>query len=300
MVKQLKGAPVAAALQETIKKRVSRLQQAGVIPTLAIVRVGAKPDDIAYETGAKKQCAALDIAVKSFLLAETATQQDLLAVIDTINTDSTIHGCLLLRPLPAHLDEPAICAALNPEKDVDGITASSLSGVFANLPLGFSPCTAQAVMEMLHGYSIDCNGKKAVVIGRSMVIGKPVAMLLLHENATVTICHTKTADMAEIVRAADLVVVAAGKPESFDSTYFRAGQIVVDVGMGWHPQKKKLCGDVCFDEVNPIVAAITPVPGGVGSVTTSVLAAHVVTAAERIIRRTPSGIGQTPYKSHQL
>lgn len=281
MAKLLKSAEVNAALNERILEKSNQLIEEGIKPCLAIVRVGERQDDLSYERGAIKRCDALNVAVKQYLLDVSVTQEELLAVIDEINDDKNIHGCLMFRPLPKHLNEKEICEALDPAKDVDSITAGSLAGVFVNQPLGFSPCTAQAVMEILHHYGIETAGKKAVVIGRSLVIGRPVAMLLMHDNATVTICHTKTVDMPSITKEADIVVAAAGKMETIGAEYFSEGQTVIDVGIGWNDAKGKLCGDVIFDEVEPVVDAITPVPGGVGGVTTSVLVSHVVEAAAR-------------------
>lgn len=281
MAKLLKGAEVASALNEKIKEKADTLSAKGVVPTLAIVRVGNRPDDISYETGAIKCCTALNVEIRQFQLPDTATQEELCSVIQKINKDDSVHGCLMFRPLPEHFNEKEICEALKPDKDVDSITTGSLAGIFVNEPLGFSPCTAQSVMEILRHYNVDCKGKNAVVIGRSLVIGRPVAMLLMHENATVTICHTKTVNLPEIVRRADIVVVCSGKMESIGAECFKEGQIVIDVGISWNEKKGKLCGDVRFDEVEHIVDAITPVPGGVGTVTTSILVSHVVEAAGR-------------------
>ena len=191
-----------------------------------------------------------------------------------------IHGVLLFRPLPRHLDQSVIENALDPEKDVDCMTDGSMSGVFTGKKVGFPPCTPQACMEILDHYGIDCTGKKAVVIGRSLVVGKPAAMMLIKKNATVTICHTKTVDMPSVVKEADIVIVAAGRAGVIDDSYLREGQTVIDVGINVNAEGK-LCGDVDFAKAEPIVEAITPVPGGVGSVTTSVLVGHVVEAAKR-------------------
>lgn len=203
-----------------------------------------------------------------------------MAAVDRVNNDDNIHGVLIFRPLPKHLDEAAVIKALSPEKDVDGITDGSMVGVFAGTNQGFPPCTPWACMEILDHYGIDCTGKKAVVIGRSLVVGKPAAMMLLKKNATVTICHTKTKDMPSVVKEADIVIVAAGRAGIVDDTYLRNGQVVIDVGINVN-EEGKLCGDVDYAKAEPIVEAITPVPGGVGSVTTSVLVGHVVEAAMR-------------------
>ncbi len=230
-----------------------------------------------------KRCETLGVACKKILLPETATQEEVLAAIDQVNKDETIHGVLLFRPLPKHLDQNAIENALDPAKDVDCMTDGSMSGVFTGKNVGFPPCTPQACMEILDHYGIDCTGKKAVVVGRSLVVGKPAAMMLVKKNATVTICHTRTVDMPSVVREADIVIVAAGRAGVVDASYVKPGQTIIDVGINMN-EEGKLCGDVKFDEVEPIVDAITPVPGGVGSVTTSVLVGHVVEAAARTLK----------------
>ena len=190
---------------------------------------------------------------------------------------------LLFRPLPKHLDEDLICNTLAAEKDIDGITDLSSAGVFSGKALGFAPCTPSACMEILDHFGVDCTGKKAVVIGRSLVVGKPAAMMLVKKNATVTICHTRTADLPAVCREADILIAAAGKAGMVGADFVRPGQIVIDVGINWNEQEQKLCGDVDFEAVSPIVEAITPVPGGVGTVTTSVLVGHVVEAAKRTL-----------------
>ena len=197
-----------------------------------------------------------------------------------MNKDDNIHGVLLFRPLPKHLNQTEIENALDPAKDVDCMTDGSMSGVFTGKAVGFPPCTPQACMEILDHYGIDCTGKKAVVIGRSLVVGKPAAMMLIKKNATVTVCHTKTVDMPSVAREADILIVAAGRAGVVTKDYVAQGQTVIDVGINVNAEGK-LCGDVAYAEVEPIVDAITPVPGGVGSVTTSVLVGHVVEAAKR-------------------
>ena len=276
----LSGSPVAAALSESLIQRTNALKEKGVTPTLAIVRVGAREDDLSYERGAMKRCEKIGVAVKNFVLDAEATQEELLAVIDQVNKDDSIHGCLLFRPLPKHMDDETVRAALSPAKDMDGITDGSLAGVFAGTKQGFPPCTAQACMEILAHYGYELKGKRVTVVGRSLVIGKPVAMMLLQKHATVTICHTRTADMPAECRKAEVLVVAAGKAGVVNEDFVSPGQVVIDVGINVNDEGK-LCGDVAYDKVEPVVDAITPVPGGVGSVTTSVLAGHVVEAAER-------------------
>ncbi len=280
MAKQLLGKEVTAALNERIKADVAKLEEKGVKPTLGIIRVGERPDDLSYERGATKRCETLGVACKKYLLPEDVSQEELMKTIDEVNHDDRIHGVLIFRPLPKHIDDAAVVAALAPEKDVDGITDGSMVGVFTSTPKGFPPCTPQACMEILDHYQIDCKGKKAVVVGRSLVVGKPAAMMLLKKNATVTICHTKTVDMPSVVKEAEIVIVAAGRAGVVDDTYLSPGQVVIDVGINVN-EEGKLCGDVAYDKAEPIVEAITPVPGGVGSVTTSVLVGHVVEAAMR-------------------
>ena len=282
MAKLLKGAEVTAALNERIKADVEDLKAKGVNPTLAIVRVGERPDDLSYERGATKRCDTLGVAVEKVLLPEDVTQEELMAAIDRVNNDDRIHGVLIFRPLPKHLDDEAVRRALKPEKDIDGITDGSLVGVFAGTKQGFPPCTPQACMEMLRHYGIDPKGKRAVVIGRSLVVGKPAAMMLLGKHATVTVCHTRTVDMPAVCREAEILIVAAGRAGVVGKEYFAPGQIVIDVGINVNAEGK-LCGDVNFEEAEPVVEAITPVPGGVGTVTTSVLVGHVVEAAKRTL-----------------
>lgn len=276
----LKGADVVAALNEKMISDIEALKTKGVSPTLAILRVGERPDDISYEKNATKRCDAVGVTVKNVLFPADVGQDMLMQSVASLNNDDSVHGVLIFRPLPKHLDESAVCAALRPEKDVDGITEGSLAGVFTGSGKGFAPCTAQACMEILDHYKIDCKGKRAVVIGRSLVVGKPAAIMMLDRHATVTVCHTRTIDMPAIARNAEILIIATGKMESITSDYFAPGQIVIDVGINWNSEKGKLCGDVKFDDAEPIVAAITPVPGGVGTVTTSVLVSHVIEAAK--------------------
>ena len=281
MAKQLLGKEVAAALNKRIADRAAALKEKGIIPTLCILRVGEDPGNIAYERGAVKRCETLGINCKKIILSEEISTEEVLDVIGRLNKDDQIHGVLLLRPLPKHLDQASIENALLPSKDVDCMTDLSISGVFTGKKVGFAPCTPRACMEILDHYGIDCTGKKAVVIGRSMVVGKPAAMMLLKKNATVTICHTRTLDLPSVTREADLLIVCAGRAGVIGAEHVRPGQIIIDVGINMNADGK-LCGDVNYDEAEPIVEAITPVPGGVGSVTTAVLAGHVVEAAERL------------------
>ena len=277
----LKGSEVASAINERTAAAVAELKQKGVTPTLCILRVGERPDDLSYERGALKRADAVGVNVVKKLFSENVTEEELIAAVNEINADPSIHGVLMFRPLPRHINESRVCNALAPEKDVDGITEMSMAGVYAQKPLGYAPCTAQAVTETIDHYGIDLTGKNVTVIGRSLVIGKPVTMMLIKKNATVTVCHTRTRDTAAECRRADVIVAAAGSAGMVKSDFVRDGQIVIDVGINWSEEKGKIVGDVEFDEVEPVVSALTPVPGGVGAVTTSVLMSHVAEAARK-------------------
>ena len=291
MAKLLLGKEVTDALNEKLMERTAALKEQGIIPTLAIIRCGANPSDLSYEKGATKRAELVGVAVKKYELPEDVTKEALMATIDEINGDDSVHGVLMFRPLPKHLkaDQDEICNRLDPKKDVDCMTDLSNAGVFeGRKDLGYAPCTPEACMEILEYYGIDCKGKSAVVIGRSLVVGKPAAMMLMGKNATVTVCHTKTVNTAEVARSADILVSAAGVLGSLTKEYVRPGQVVIDVSINWDPNKVNskggkgaIAGDAVFEEVEPVVEAITPVPGGVGSVTTSVLMKHVVEAAEK-------------------
>ena len=282
MAKLLKGKDVVEALNEKLSKDVEELKAQGITPTLGILRVGERPDDLSYERGALKRCEQVGVEVKVTALPEDISEKEFFDTLDKLNNNITIHGILMFRPLPKHIDGEKARKLLRADKDVDGCTDLSLAGVFTNTNLGFAPCTAEAAMEILKYYGVELSGKKVAVIGRSLVIGRPVAMMLMHENATVTICHTRTVDVPSITKDADIVVVASGQMESVGAEYLREGQTVIDVGISWNDEKSKLCGDVRFDEAEPIVDAITPVPGGVGGVTTSILVKHVVESAQRV------------------
>jgi methylenetetrahydrofolate dehydrogenase (NADP+)/methenyltetrahydrofolate cyclohydrolase len=280
MAKLLDGREVAYALKEVMVYNVDELKEKGIAPTLGIVRVGEKPADLSYERGATNTCSDVGVAVKNYVLPENASQDDLLKVIKEVNEDKSVHGVLLFRPLPKQIDDNVIRAALSPAKDMDGITDGSMAGLYAGSGSGYAPCTAESCIQILDHFDIDVSGKKAVVLGRSTVIGKPVALLLLEKNATVTICHSKTQNLPKTVQEADIVIVAMGRALSVGKEYFRAGQYVIDVGVNAKPNGEKgICGDVKFDEAEPIVEGISPVPGGVGSVTTCMLVSHVIQAA---------------------
>ena len=291
MAKLLLGKEVTDALNANLQTRTAALREKGIVPTLAIVRCGENPSDLSYEKGATKRAELVGVKIVNFVLPGDVSKETLLETIDRINGDDSIHGVLMFRPLPKHLkaDQNEICNRLDPRKDMDCMTDLSNAGVFeGRSDLGYAPCTPAACMEILDYYGIDCKGKNAVVIGRSLVVGKPAAMMLMGKNATVTVCHTKTVNTAEICRNADIIISAAGVLKSLTKDYVRPGQVVIDVSMNWDAEKVTakgvggMSGDAVFEEVEPIVDAITPVPGGVGAVTTSVLMKHVVEAAEKI------------------
>ncbi len=283
MAEILKGGPVAKAITENLVPRCIALKEKGIVPCLAILRIGERGDDIAYESSAVKCCEKIGIKARLFTLPSEASKEEVLNAIRKINADDTIHGCLMFRPLSDRQTEAEACSLLDPAKDVDAMTMASLAGVFACRDIGYPPCTAQAVIELLNHYQISLEGKRVTVIGRSMVIGKPVSMMLQKANATVTMCHTRTVDLPGVCRNAEVLVVAAGHAGVVDASYFSEKQVIVDVGINVGPQGN-LCGDVKYEEAESLVKAITPVPGGVGSVTTAVLCKHVIEAAEKTLK----------------
>lgn len=295
MAQLLSGKPVAESIKAQTKQAAEQLKKEGIFPTLAVVRLGEKPSDLSYEKGILRCADEVGVSVKQILLPETAEKEALLSTIDALNGDDKIHGVLLFRPLPKHLkpDADEIYNRLRPEKDVDGMTALSCAALYSGKrERSFAPCTPEACIKILDFYGIDCTGKNTVVIGRSVVVGKPAAMLLMERNATVTVCHRKTKDLPSICRRADIIVSAAGELGILTEELVAPGQIVIDVSVNWDENKPNskggmgaIAGDAVFEAVEPIVAAITPVPGGVGAVTTSVLLSHVAEAALQTITK---------------
>lgn len=281
MAELLKGGPVARAITEDLASRAAALKAAGVAPRLAIVRVGEREDDLSYERGALKRCEKVGIEARRVLLPGDCSQEELLRVVRELNDDASVHGILLFRPLPDQLDEAEVARALDPAKDVDCMTPSSLLHTLTGMGEGFAPCTAEAVLAILDHYEVPLEGVRVAVVGRSLVIGKPVSLMLQARNATVTMCHTRTHDLASELKRADVIVAAAGHAGTVGAECVSPGQVVVDVGINWDERAGKLVGDVDFDAVEPVVGAITPVPGGVGAVTTSILAKHVIESAEK-------------------
>lgn len=278
MAQQLMGKAVADAVAEKLQATVDELRGKGIVPKLVIVRVGERGDDIAYERSAMKRMEALGIEVENVRLPEDVSQGDLEEAFCKVNEDRKVHGIMIFQPLPKHLSAKPLVDMIHPVKDVDGISPLNAAKIFAGDADGVAPCTPAACMEILAHYGIDLTGKRVAVVGRSMVVGRPLSMLLLKQNATVTICHTRTQDLAARLKEADIVIAAAGKAKMITAEMVGEGAVVIDVGINVD-EAGKLVGDVDYDAVEPIASAITPVPGGVGSVTTAILAKHVVQAA---------------------
>lgn len=273
----LKGADVVSAMNQQMKDELSTFSTP--LPHLAIVRVGENPDDISYERGAKKRMETIGLRCSVYEFPLHITNEEFQANFASINENPDIDGILLLRPLPKHLDEKAIESMIDPKKDVDGISPINLAKIFSGDDSGFAPCTAEAVIEMLDYAKIPLAGKRAVIVGRSLVVGKPLSMMLLKKNCTVTICHTKTIDMMSICQDAEILIACAGQPKMITDSYVGENAIVIDVGINLD-ENHKLCGDVNFDSIHAKASLATPVPGGVGTVTTSVLAKHTIRSAK--------------------
>ncbi len=285
MAELLKGKAVAEAIDEKNKENCNRLMKEGIYPCLAVFRVGEKDSDLSYERGIGKKCEAAGIELKTITFPEDVETEEFYAKLEEANEDPKIHGILVFKPLPERFNDDELRNRIAPSKDIDGCSDLSLAGILVKKDLGFVPCTAQAALEILDHYGIDVSGKDVTVLGRSLVIGKPVSLLLVNRNATVTICHPKTENIAQKASKAAILICATGQMESVTREYTNENQTVIDVGIGWNEEKQKLCGDVIFEEAEPLCAAISPVPGGVGSVTTSVLVRHVIEAAERTLAR---------------
>ncbi|MFL0194115.1 bifunctional 5,10-methylenetetrahydrofolate dehydrogenase/5,10-methenyltetrahydrofolate cyclohydrolase [Clostridium sp. WILCCON 0269] len=273
----IKGKPVADAITETLIKEVSNLKIQGVIPNVVIIRVGAKGNDLAYEKGILKICSKIGIKVYVKELPEDVSQNQFIQELKKFNEDKSVNGIMVFRPLPEHLDESIIKYIIEPEKDVDCFNPINLAKIMSEDNTGFAPCTPCAVMEILKYYNISIEGKLSVVIGRSMVVGKPMSMLLLNKNSTVTICHSKTVDLSKVCSQADILIVGIGKAKMIDSRYIKDGAVVIDVGINVD-EYGNLYGDVDMESCELKDPVITPVPGGVGSVTSSILAQHIVKA----------------------
>ena len=282
----LSGKAVAEAITEKTRAEAEALAAAGRQPLLLVVRVGEKGSDLSYEKGVTRRAQNAGIEVRVKVLPENVSGEELTTVLREASEDPTVSGVLPFLPLPRHLDEKKILSALVPEKDIDGATMASMMGVYTGSGEGFAPCTPEAVLRILDHYEISLAGKRVVVVGRSLVVGKPLSMLLLKRNATVTICHTRTEDLPSETRRADIVVAACGHANTICREHLREGQVILDVGINFD-EDGNMCGDVAFDEASEVVQAITPVPGGVGPVTNALLLAHVVEAARRAASREP-------------
>ncbi len=280
----LDGKIITQEIAHHLHIQAQELKDKGVEPMLATVRLGEREDDMAYERAASRRCLSVGVKVRNIVLPLATKQEDLLKQIRILNDDPKVHGILVFMPLPSHIDRNAVCATLDPHKDADGITLTSQVGVYSGQPqMGFPPCTAQACLEIIKYYGFSIEGKNALVLGRSQIVGKPAAMLLLEENATVTICHSYSQDAFALAQKADLLIAAVGKPDLVDKKYLHPGQIVIDVGTSVDKQGK-LCGDVRWEDAQ-VVQAVTPVPGGVGAVTNVILAKHVIQAARATLHK---------------
>ncbi|MDO4787619.1 MAG: bifunctional 5,10-methylenetetrahydrofolate dehydrogenase/5,10-methenyltetrahydrofolate cyclohydrolase [Johnsonella sp.] len=274
----MKGREVVEAMKEELRARASALRAAGTVPKLMILRVGKREDDLAYEKAVKKRMEELQIEYEVCELPQSVTQEELESEFKKFNQDGNIHGILVFRPLPGHLDEEPLREMIFPEKDADGMGILNTARLFAGESTAYPPCTAQAVLELLDHYGIGIEGKKVTLIGRSMVVGKPLAMLLLNRNATVRICHTRTADLKEACLDAEILVAAAGSAGMVRGDMVSPRTVVIDVGINVD-KNGNICGDVDYESAKENASLITPVPGGIGSITTSVLAKHVLRGA---------------------
>lgn len=279
MAEIISGKETAAKIRERLRTQIDQLRESGYQPGLAVVIVGDDPASQVYVRNKEKACKEVGIAAQTFALPKETTQQELMALIDTLNARSDVHGILVQLPLPRHLDEHQVINAILPEKDVDAFHPVNVGKIMIG-DFDYVPCTPAGVMALLEEAQIDVSGKRAVVIGRSNIVGKPQAMLLLHKNATVTICHSKTQHLEEITRQADIIVVAIGKAHFLRGDMVKDGVVVIDVGMN-RLENGKLAGDVDFDTVAPKASYITPVPGGVGPMTITMLLQNTVTACRR-------------------
>ncbi|MBD9190583.1 bifunctional 5,10-methylenetetrahydrofolate dehydrogenase/5,10-methenyltetrahydrofolate cyclohydrolase [Catenibacterium mitsuokai] len=273
---ELRGKKVSDGIKEYVSKELETLS---FVPKLAIVRVGENPDDMSYERGATKKLKSFGLDVASYVFPQDISDEDFKKAFKDINEDDEVTGILLLRPLPHTINEKDIENMIDPKKDLDGISPINIAKVFAGDTTGFSPCTAEAVIEVLKAYDIELTGKRVTVVGRSMVVGKPVSMLLLKENATVTMTHTRTVDLKKTCSDAEIVIAAAGRAKMLNSDYCGQDAVMIDVGINVD-ENGKLCGDVDYATLDGKASAATPVPGGVGTITTAVLAKHLIQAAK--------------------
>lgn len=276
MYQIIDGKKISQEIKDELKEKVAQLKEQGITKTLAVIQVGNDPASSVYVGNKKKACAYIGIESLSYELPESTTEEELLELIGKLNADAAVNGILVQLPVPKHINEDSIIKAIDPSKDVDGFHPQSVGCLTIGQP-GFVSCTPAGVIQLLKRSGIEIAGKECVVLGRSNIVGKPMSLLLLRENGTVTICHSKTADLKEVTKRADILVVAIGKPKFIDASYVKEGAVVIDVGIH-RDENNKLCGDVDFDDVAPHTKAITPVPGGVGPMTIAMLMANCVDA----------------------
>lgn len=280
-MKELRGIPVVRSITEKLQKTIERLAAQDIVPKLAILRIGERPDDLSYERGAMKRFHAVGSEIQVVNLPLNCTQEDVETALTNLNADASVHGILLLRPMPKTIEEERLKKLIAPEKDVDCFGDAGNAGLFTGSKIAYPPCTPQAVIHLLDYYGIELCGKRVTMVGCGMVVGKPLSLLLLARNATVTMCHIKTVNLQEECRRADILIVAVGSAEMITADYVRQNQTVIDVGI--NVKNGALCGDVNFAAVSPIVSNITPVPGGIGTITTSVLLKHTVESAAGLL-----------------
>lgn len=280
MALRIDGKKISGEIKDELKEQVAALKERGISPCMAVIQVGNDPASTVYVGNKKKACAYIGIESRAYELPEETTQEALLALIDDLNKDDSVHGILVQLPIPDHMDEKEVIHAISPKKDVDGFHPESV-GALSIGEDGFVSCTPAGIIQLLKRSGIGIEGKECVVVGRSNIVGKPMAMLLLRENGTVTVCHSRTKNLKEVCKRADILIAAIGKPKFFDESYVKKGAAVIDVGI--HRQENgKLCGDVDFEKVEPVAGAITPVPGGVGPMTIAMLMNNCVKAALRL------------------
>lgn len=280
MAIKIDGKKISTDIKEELKVQVAELKEQGIHPCLAVIQVGNDPASTVYVGNKKKACAYIGIESRAYELPEETSEEELLELIDQLNEDDTVNGILVQLPIPAHMDEKKVIRAISPEKDVDGFHPQSVGALSIGEP-GFVSCTPAGIIQLLKRSGIEIEGKECVVVGRSNIVGKPMAMLLLRENGTVTICHSRTKNLREVCRRADILVAAIGKPKFFDASYIKKGAVIIDVGIH-RDEDNKLCGDVDYEKVVDHVSAITPVPGGVGPMTIAMLMSNCVEAAVRM------------------
>ncbi len=280
MAELIDGKLISAQIKDECKEKVALLKDKGIEVTLAVIQVGEDPASSVYVSNKKKACEYIGANSLSYNLKEDSTQEELLKLIDELNNDEKVNGILVQLPLPKHFNEDEVIRRINPDKDVDGFHPINV-GRLSIGEKGFVSCTPAGIIELLKRSNVEIEGKECVIIGRSNIVGKPMSMLMLRENATVTVCHSRTKNLSEVTKRADILIVAIGKPKMIDASYVKEGATVIDVGIHRvDPNSKKLCGDVDFESVEPVAGKITPVPGGVGPMTIAMLMSNLVNSVE--------------------